>query len=160
MRGWFLHLLNWVQQLQNKFKHRLIKTTHLAFPDFVKRQKHWSSSQQLWWEGAHAMPCLQDSLSTGRLIPTCTKCPLLLLKVMAHSVHVFIHKMFSDTDSHLLNTFYVSGSVLRIVYALFHKKIPHHPHFTDEEPTLVNLPRSHKRKIWNTNRGPTPKARA
>lgn len=52
----------------------------------------------------------------------CIKCPWLLLKVMAHSLHFFIQEMFSDTDSRLPNTFDVLGTVLRIVYALLHQK--------------------------------------
>lgn len=124
VKGWFLHPLNWVQRLQSKLKHRLIKTTHFAFPDFAKGQKHRSSQTSCSGKKGYTHKAIPSRLPL-HWPPhhTCTKCPLLLLKITAHSVHFFIQEKFSDTDWCLLNTFYVSGSVLRVAYALFHRKI-------------------------------------
>ena len=74
---------------------------------------------------------------------------------MAHLVHFFTQETFSGANSYLPNTFYIPGSVLRILHTLFQKekKNPHYPHFTDGEPRLRNLPGSQKRQIWNANRG-------
>lgn len=139
----------WTQQLQRKFKHRLIKPTHFTFSDFAKTQKHWSSSQRLWWEVAHMKSCPEEPISIGRPLPICTKCPLLWLKVTAHSVHIFIQETFSDTDSHLPNTFYVPGSVLRFLHALFHWNSTSSPFYRWATKVRI-LPR---RQIENTSRG-------
>lgn len=42
VRGQFLCLLNWVQQLQSEFKRRLNKTTRSAVTDFARKQEHWA----------------------------------------------------------------------------------------------------------------------
>lgn len=139
MRAWFLHFLNWVQQLQSKFKHRLIKTTPFAFP-ILPRDKHTCPRASDWWEVTHAKPCLQDSLTPGLPHPHMHYVSPLWLEVRAHSVHIFIQETFSDTGSHLLNSFSAcSGSVLRILRTLFSPKIPHDGHLTEEGSRLGNL---------------------